>query len=218
MKLLTDVVKFGNNFSTLTTIGQLATVGILLYIAFVVGTCTNPPKDDDGLQVTIEQTKEYAQKLADSVENLRDVVVQKETTITTLKVEITRREQQQAASRARINVLETRAAQERRDLAIVAPITDTLITVMQEQLLLADEIIAGKDSVIELREEQVELLTYALDVSVARGDTLQQTLDAVLKKHQKKNKLFGKIPLPSRTAVATVAFVGGTIVGARAVR
>jgi chromosome segregation ATPase len=217
MKLLDSAVTFGKNFSVLTRIGQLATVAILVYVAFIVGTCSHQPNDDTSLIVTIQQATNYAKQLEDQVKILQDTVAQKESTITTLTIDISRRQRQQAESRQRISVLENASTEERVSLPLM-PFTDTLIAALKDQIVEADQLIALKDSVIVLREEQVQLLQGALTISEHRGDTLQATLNKALASYQKKNKLFGKIPLPSRKVVATTALITGTYLGATMVK
>jgi hypothetical protein len=218
MKLLSSAITFGKRFSTLTHIGQLATIGILVYLAYIMGTCSNRPDPDTSLQVTVEQTKQYASQLENTVKTLRDTVAQKETTITTLTVEIRRQRQQQTVARTRIATLDTISRRELATLPISTPTTDTLIALLREELIRADSISTIQDSIITIRTDQVKLLNIALDSALVRGDTLQRTLDQVFREHQRKNKLFGKIPLPSRKVVATAAFIGGTYLGVQAVK
>jgi chromosome segregation ATPase len=217
MKLLESAVTFGKNFSVLTRIGQVATVAILLYVAFIIGTCSQQPNDDTALTLKIEQVTNYANSLETQVKTLQDTVAQKESTITILTVDISRRQRQQEVARKRISVLDNAAAEERM-LLPPTPFTDTLIAELKDQLVEAEQIMVLKDSVIALREKQVQLLQSALVISEHRGDTLQATLNVALAKYQKKDKLFGKIPLPSRKAVAITALIGGAYLGATAVK
>lgn len=216
-KLLTDAVSFGKNFSMLTRIGQVATIVILLYVAFLVGNCSKP-STDSALEITVEQIKNYTNELETRVVTLQDTVAQKETTINKLKIEISVRQRQRAADRAELARLATLSQNERDSLVKITPFTDTLITQLQEQLVAADQLIELKDSIIVKREEQIKLLQRALVISETRADTLQHTLNMALRAHQKKDKLFGKIPLPPRTAVAAAAFIGGVYVGTGIVR
>lgn len=218
MKLLISAVTFGKRFSALSIIGQLVTAGILLYLAFLMGTCWPSPIQDSTLSTTVQQTKEYASQLENTVETLRDTVAQKETTITTLTVQITQYQRQQREARQRITALQSDVLQERQQLAVSIPKTDTLVTVLQEQLEITEYVVTLQDSIISNRTDQVRLLNIALDSALIRGDTLERTLDVVFREHQRKNKLFGKIPLPSRKVVAITAFIGGTYLGVQAVK
>lgn len=218
MKILEAVIKFGKAFSKLTGIGQVAVVGALLYVAFAVGSCTKD-KDVDNLQVTVEQTKEHAKDLENKVKNLQDNVAKKETTITTLKFQISMRKQQQTTVRQQLATLEQQASQERTMVAQVPlPLTDSLIGGLKQQVAIADTIIKEQDMVINERDAQVKMLNNALYLSQQRGDTLQVALDKTLTAYNKKDKLFGKIPMPSRKTVAAIAFIGGAYVGVQAAR
>ncbi len=221
MKILEAVIKFGRSFARLTGIGQIAVVCALLYLAYAMGNCTKKPDPINGgsVEVTVEQTTKYANDLKKQVDLLQKDVAQKETTITKMKFEISLRQRQRNEARQELATLEERAAQERVAFAYPpAPLTDSLITGLKTELAKADTVILIQEDVIVTREQQIKILNDALFVSNQRGDTLQTTLNETLKAYQKKDKLFGKFPMPSRKTVAAIAFIGGAYVGVQAAR
>lgn len=218
MKILETVIKFGRSFAKLTGIGQVAVVGALLYLAYAMGNCTKKPENSGDIEVTIEQTKQYAKDLENQIDSLHKNAAQKETTITKLKFEISLRQRQRTTARQELLSLEERANQERMISMVPLPQTDSLITGYKTQLAQADTVIQIQEEVIMTRDQQVKMLNDALYMSQQRGDTLQTTLDQTLRAYNKKDKLFGKIPMPSRKTVAAIAFIGGAYVGVQVAR
>jgi len=217
MKILEAVIKFGKAFTKLTGVGQVAVVGALLYLAYAMGNCTKKP-ETGGIEVTVEQTKEYANDLKKQVDSLQKDVAQKETTITKMKFEISLRQRQRNEARQELKTLEQQATEERMISMVPTPLTDSLINGLKTEVAKADTVIQLQEEVITTREQQIKMLNDALYLSNQRGDTLQVALDQTLKAYQKKDKLFGKIPMPSRKTVAAIAFIGGAYVGVQAAR
>jgi len=218
MKILEAVIKFGKSFAKLTGIGQIAVIGALLYLGYAAGSCGDKAKDTDNIEVVVEQTKKRAKDLEDQVDSLQKNVAQKETTITTLKFQISLRQRERNQARQQLETLEQLATEERMIAMVPTPLTDSLIDGLKEQVASADTVIQIQEEVITTREEQIKMLNNALYLSNQRGDTLQVALDQTLKAYQKKDKLFGKIPMPSRKTVAAIAFIGGAYVGVQAAR
>ena len=218
MKILEAVIKFGKAFTKLTTVGQVAVVGALMYLGYAAGSCGNKAKDTDNIEVVVEQTKKRAKDLEDQVDSLQKNVAQKETTITTLKFQISLRQKERNQIRQELKTLEQQATQERMVAMVPTPLTDSLINGLKTEVAKADTVIQIQEDVITTREQQIKMLNDALYLSNQRGDTLQVALDQTLKAYQKKDKLFGKIPMPSRKTVAAIAFIGGAYVGVQAAR
>lgn len=215
-KILTDALTFGKKFSLLPTIGKIATMAALIYLTVVIATCATPSTPDGTVEVTVKQTTEYANQLEQRLKYLQDTVSQKESTITELKIRISSQKTRREKVNYRVATLDSAATIERVGLS--TPLTDTLISTLKGQVASADSIIELQDSVIVVREQQIDLLKNSVVLANTRGDTLQSTLNTVLKEYNKKDKLFGKIPMPSRKTVAAVAFIGGTYLGVSAMR
>jgi len=215
MKLLKTIfdtaIKFGEKFSKLTSIGQLATIGILMYSTYYVTSCSNN-ETVDGINVIVEETKEYSNKLKDSVITLHDSVQRKEVTIKKLTVQVS------VLSKQR-NVLQNdqRRLEDLRnvtqDTTIIIALQDTTIDNLKTQLAVTDTVVKKQEQIINNKTQQISLLETSLSLSEQRSDTLEKTLDRTLDKLNKKDKLWGVIPLPNRKVVAATALVGGVYLG-----
>lgn len=215
MKLLKTIfdtaIKFGEKFSKLTSIGQLATIGILMFSTYYVTSCSNN-ETVDGINVIVEETKEYSNKLKDSVITLRDSVQRKEVTIKKLTVQVS------VLSKQR-NVLQNdqRRLEDLRNVAqdttIIIALQDTTIDNLKTQLAVTDTVVKKQEQIINNKTQQISLLETSLSLSEQRSDTLEKTLDRTLDKLNKKDKLWGVIPLPNRKVVAATALVGGVYLG-----
>lgn len=215
MKLLKTIfdaaIKFGEKFSKLTSIGQLATIGILMYSTYYVTSCSNN-ETVDGINVIVEETKEYSNKLKDSVITLHDSVRGKEVTIKKLTVQVSLLSKQR-------NVLQNdqRRLEDLRnvtqDTTIIIALQDTTIDNLKTQLAVTDTVVKKQEQIISNKTQQISLLETSLSLSEQRSDTLEKTLDRTLDKLNKKNKLWGVIPLPNRKVVAAAALVGGVYLG-----
>lgn len=215
MKLLKTIfdtaIKFGEKFSKLTSIGQLATIGILMYSTYYVTSCSNN-ETVDGINVIVEETKEYSNKLKDSVITLHDSVRGKEVVIKKLTVQVSLLSKQR-------NVLQNdqRRLEDLRnvtqDTTIIIALQDTTIDNLKTQLAVTDTVVKKQEQIISNKTQQISLLETSLSLSEQRSDTLEKTLDRTLDKLNKKNKLWGVIPLPNRKVVAATALVGGVYLG-----
>lgn len=215
MKLLKTIfdtaIKFGEKFSKLTSIGQLATIGILMYSTYYVTSCSNN-ETVDGINVIVEETKEYSNKLKDSVITLHDSVRGKEVVIKKLTVQVSLLSKQR-------NVLQNdqRRLEDLRnvtqDTTIIIALQDTTIDNLKTQLAVTDTVVKKQEQIISNKTQQISLLETSLSLSEQRSDTLEKTLDRTLDKLNKKNKLWGVIPLPNRKVVAAAALVGGVYLG-----
>lgn len=215
MKLLKTIfdtaIKFGEKFSKLTSIGQLATIGILMYSTYYVTSCSNN-ETVDGINVIVEETKEYSNKLKDSVITLHDSVRGKEVVIKKLTVQVSLLSKQR-------NVLQNdqRRLEDLRnvtqDTTIIIALQDTTIDNLKTQLAVTDTVVKKQEQIINNKTQQISLLETSLSLSEQRSDTLEKTLDRTLDKLNKKDKLWGVIPLPNRKVVAATALVGGVYLG-----
>ena len=215
MKLLKTIfdaaIKFGEKFSKLTSIGQLATIGILMFSTYYVTSCSNN-ETVDGINVIVEETKEYSNKLKDSVITLRDSVQRKEVTIKKLTIQVSLMSKQRAVLQTEQRRLED-LRNVTQDTTIIIALQDTTIDNLKTQLAVTDTVVKKQEQIISNKTEQISLLETSLSLSEQRSDTLEKTLDRTLDKLNKKDKLWGVIPLPNRKVVAATALVGGVYLG-----
>lgn len=215
MKLLKTIfdtaLKFGEKFSKLTSIGQLATIGILMYSTYYITSCSNN-ENVDGINVIVEETKEYSNKLKDSVITLRDSVQKKEVTIKKLTIQVSLMSKQRAVLQTEQRRLED-LRNVTQDTTIIIALQDTTIDNLKTQLTITDTVVKNQQEIITNKTEQISLLQTSLNLTEQRVDTLEKTLDKTLEKLNKQNKVFGFIPLPSRKVVAVTALVGGVYLG-----
>jgi len=79
-------------------------------------------------------------------------------------------------------------------------------------------IIVKKDSIISYKDLQISQIKASAEMYKKRGDSLQVIVINIPKPPPNPGKLFGFIPLPSRSVVGVVAFIGGVYVGHQALK
>lgn len=215
MKLLNSLLElaleFGRKYAQLGLTAQIATAVIL-----IIGTSqfTSCAKDQEieSIKMEAEKTTQFADQAKKSVKVLSDSVEKTQVTINKLKFEILLQKKQRLALKTDQRRLETQRIIETDTVKILA-LQDTTIDNLKSQLSVADSMVQTKDAVIAHQDTSIKLLKYGLDLSEKRADTLQTTLNSTIKKLNKKDKLFGFIPLPNRKVVAATAVVGGIYLG-----
>lgn len=215
MKLLKTLfeatIEFGEKFSKLTGIGQLITVAILIFSTYYITSCSKD-RTIDGINVEVEETKEYSNKLKDSVVTLKDSVQGKEVVIKKLSIQVSLLSRERRTLQNVQYRLEDRIELE-KDTTIIVALQDTVIDNLKTQLTVTDNVVKNQEHIIATKTDQVNLLQTSLSLTEQRADTLEKTLDRTLDKLNKKDKLWGVIPLPNRKVVATTALVGGVYLG-----
>lgn len=210
-RLLEIALEFGEKYAQLGLVAQLATAAIL-----VIGTSqfTSCAKDQEieNIKMEAEKTTQFANQKQDSVKFLSDSVNKTQVTINKLKFEISLQRKQRLALKTDQHRLETERIIETDTVTIIA-LQDTTIDNLKSQLSVVDSMVQTKDAVIAHQDTSIKLLKYGLELSEKRADTLQTTLNSTIKKLNKKDKLFGFIPLPNRKVVAATAVVGGIYLG-----
>lgn len=212
-KLFTAIIEVARKFTELAVIGQILTIALLVFSTYYVASCSNKGAVDN-IAVVFEETKKQNKILKDSVTVLADSAKQNEVVIKKLRIEISMISTQRVALRATQIRLENEIKGAADTVTLVA-LQDTTIDNLKTQILVADTQIGQQETVIEMQANQLFLTKEALSVSEQRAVLLENTLNDTFDKLQKKDKLWGKIPLPNRKVVAATALVGGIYVGAR---
>jgi hypothetical protein len=217
MKVLDNVIKFGNAFGKLTQRSQIAVVGVLIFTAFTMGNCNGTDKLDkfiveyNAFKETAKQTSIYADSLKTQAVQLSDSSKHKDTIIKKLTVTISFREKQKLALNNNLFDLENRLDIVKQDTAnvhMIVGIQDSVITNLKSQVIATDSINVYQKQIIDTQNQQSQLLQHALYASTNRGDSLQTILSAIPPTPQNPNRIFG-IKLPSRKT----SFLVGTTVG-----
>ncbi len=209
--LLKDVITFGTSFSHMTFVGQFATAAVLIFASYQLTSCEKD-KQLDNIKIAAEQTSQHVQKITDSLSILNDSVAKKEVVISKLSLEISLRSRARTVLRAdqrRLEILRDTVT----DTVQIIAVQDTAIDNLKTQLAVADTILTKQTSVIAQKDTVIDMLKTGLLLSETKADTLQKTLDYTIKQVNKKDKLFGFIPLPSRKAVGIAGLVGGIYLG-----
>jgi hypothetical protein len=214
MKLLDKVLeKVANIFAIierLDVIGKLIILVLLVLSMYYLKNCGG--QELEKMKVEVQQTKQEANDLKDSVVALTDTVNTKEVMITKLTFEVSLKEKSRLNLVNRQKYLESRRIVETDTVTIVA-LQDSTIDNLKGQIAIADTIIIGKDSVISEREKQVNLLRTAVQVQDSRANLLESQLDKVMKQREKETKILGFIPKPTRKAAFIVGATAGVITG-----
>ncbi len=214
MKLLDKVLeKVANIFAIierLDVIGKLIILVLLVLSMYYLKNCGG--QELEKMKVEVQQTKQEANDLKDSVVALTDTVNTKEVMITKLTFEVSLKEKSRLNLVNRQKYLESRRIVETDTVTIVA-LQDSTIDNLKGQIAIADTIIIGKDSVIREREKQVNLLRTAVQVQDSRANLLESQLDKVMKQREKETKILGFIPKPTRKAAFIVGATAGVITG-----
>ena len=210
-QLLDLAVKFGQRFLKLTIIGQLAVLGILMYSSHYLTSCSIDEKINN-LEIVYEETTKLNNTLKTNIKTLEDSSANKDIKIRKLTITVSDLSAQRKVLLASRNKIEQQIIVATDTITLVT-LQDTAITTLKEELVVADNIITTQEQIIDERVQQVNLLTTALNTSETRADLLEKTLDDTFPQLNKKDKIFGIIPMPSRKVVAATAFVGGIYLG-----
>ena len=216
--IFTSVVSFGRSFSGLNKVGQLAVTGALVFIAFSIGNCGGEDKLDSFIieynefKREAQKTTEFADSLKTAVVKLTDEAKEKEDTIKKLTIGISFKQKQTQSLKQKLTALEahTEVAMDTTEILVLK---DSTIDNLKTQVATTEAIVEEKDKIIELKTEQLALITNSLQLSTQRGDSLQRTLLSLPPTPKNPNKIFGFIPLPSRKTVAISALLSGIAIG-----
>jgi hypothetical protein len=190
----------------------------LVFIAFSFGNCKSNDKLDSFIieyneyKKNAEKTIEFADSLKTTVDKLTDDVRLKEDKIKKLAIGITDTQKQKQNLKQKLTSLESRI-EVTTDTAKILTLKDSVINNLKIQVTTTETIVEEKDKIIELKTEQLVLMTTSLQLSTQRGDSLQKTLLSLPPTPKNPNKLFGMIPLPSRKTVAIGALLSGIVIG-----
>lgn len=210
-KLFTAIIDFAKKFAQLTLKGQFITIALLMFSTYYLTSCS-VKSTIDNIIVSFEETKKQNETLKDSVITLSDSAKQSEVTIKKLRIEISLMSTQKIALRKTQTRLE-KVIEKTTDTVTLVALQDTVIDNLKNQVTVADAQIEKQEDIIEAQSNQINLTQQALSVSEQRAALLENTLDDTMDKLNKKDKLWGKIPLPGRKVVAATAFIGGVYLG-----
>jgi hypothetical protein len=216
--IFTTIRSLGRSFNGLNQVGQLVVTVALVFIAFSFGNCKSNDKLDSFIieyneyKKNAEKTIEFADSLKTTVDKLTDDVRLKEDKIKKLAIGITDTQKQKQNLKQKLTSLESRI-EVTTDTAKILTLKDSVINNLKIQVTTTETIVEEKDKIIELKTEQLVLMTTSLQLSTQRGDSLQKTLLSLPPTPKNPNKLFGMIPLPSRKTVAIGALLSGIVIG-----
>lgn len=217
---LNSFISFGKSFSTLSTIAQLAVVCAMVFVAFTMGNC----KGSDKLDKFIVEYKEYqrvvgttltaSEALKNEVATLKTESTEKDSTIRELKISVSFNNQKRNTLRNDLSSLEAQLIAAKNDTNTVAIIhaQDGIIINLKEQVVIADESLVKKDSIIQFMDYKVSKLDSALTLSELRADSLHNVLTKLPPAPSNPNKFLG-IKLPSRKMVGAISFLAGVAIG-----
>jgi len=209
--LLSNLIIFIQKFSKLTTSAQIAITSVLLLCTNQLTTCTKD-QEIENIKMNAQKTTQYVETISDSLKTLNDDVEKKQVKIEKLSFEISLQKKQRSTLKITQNRLEQLRIVETDTVTIIA-LQDTTIDNLKSQLTLADVAGSKKDTIIAQQDSSIGLLKHGLQLSEQRADTLQKTLNSTIEKINKKDKIFGFIPMPSRKTVAVTAIIGGVYLG-----
>lgn len=216
--IFTTIRSLGRSFNGLNQVGQLVVTVALVFIAFSFGNCKSNDKLDSFIieyneyKKNAEKTIEFADSLKTTVDKLTDDVRLKEDKIKKLTIGITDTQKQKQNLKQKLTSLESRI-EVTTDTVKILTLKDSVINNLKIQVTTTETIVEEKDKIIELKTEQLVLMTTSLQLSTQRGDSLQKTLLSLPPTPKNPNKLFGVIPLPSRKTVAISALLSGIVIG-----
>jgi hypothetical protein len=225
MKILDSLIRFGNGFSTLTTVGKYAVVGVVVFlISYTLGKSNSNDEftefraEYEEYQKTAENAVKYSDSLKTKVTELINENGKKDSTIKTLTISISFRNKERAQLRNSLASLENRMESPEllADTAELLAVKDSAISNLKQQVSTADSVIGQQESVVKLQDEKIVNLNTALVLSEMRADSLTKIINALPATPKNPNKfLFGLLPKPSRTVIAVVSFAGGALVASQ---
>jgi len=208
--ILNKIADILSNIERLDAFGKLITLGLIGLSVYYLNTCGN--QELENLQVEVRQTKETAKILKDSVSTLKNEVNEKEIVITELTIRVSKKQQARVVLVEKQTTLDSLLAVEKDTTAIVA-LQDSTIDNLKNQLVIVDQIIADQTSIIEQRDQQLNMLQTSLQLQENRANILEAQLDDVMKQHTKEKKFLGFISKPSRKTALLVGTAVGTLTG-----
>ncbi len=225
MKILDSLIRFGNGFSALTTIGKYAVVGVVVFlISYTLGKSNSNDEftefraQYEEYQKTAENAVKYSDSLKTKVTELVNENGKKDSTIKTLTISISFRNKERAQLRNSLASLENRMESPEllADTAELLAVKDSAISNLKQQVSTADSVIGQQESVVKLQDEKIVNLNTALVLSEMRADSLTKIINALPATPKNPNKFFfGLLPKPSRTMIAVVSFAGGALVASQ---
>jgi len=204
MKLLDNIIKFGKSFQSLTQIGQIAVVVILIAFAFNFGSCEGDRKIKEfaikyeQLQTEATSAKMFADSAKNKIESLSNDVNSKNEVIKKLTFSVELRETQRNELKRDLVDLEKDLVVA-KDTAELVVVQEHIIDNLKTQLNVADSTNSDLKKLLQLERYKVTKL----------GDRLQTVVDSLV-----------KLPPPkaprnwiSKKTIGIAAFAGGVFVG-----
>jgi len=214
MKLLDNIIKFGKSFQSLTQIGQIAVVVILIAFAFNFGSCEGDRKIKEfaikyeQLQTEATSAKMFADSAKNKIESLSNDVNSKNEVIKKLTFSVELRETQRNELKRDLVDLEKDLVVA-KDTAELVVVQEHIIDNLKTQLNVADSTNSDLKKLLQLERYKVTKLDSAVTLANARGDRLQTVVDSLV-----------KLPPPkaprnwiSKKTIGIAAFAGGVFVG-----
>jgi len=169
-------------------------------------------KEYDDYKKSAEVTTRYADSLSNRVKILADSVYRADNRIGNLSTEVLIIQTEKIALKNKLARLNTQLNSV-TDTTSILIMKDSIITNLSDQIVVSENIIVKKDSIISIREIQVDQLKRTVALATHRGDSLQIIVLKLPATPPNPNKMFGFIPMPSRTVVGVLSFAVGAYVG-----
>lgn len=225
MKLPKRVTKTTQVFKALPQNAQLAIMGALVFLAFVMGNCKGKDKMDQYIseykqfRENAQNTTRYADSLQNEILELADSAKKKDVIIQQLNVSISSKEKQKQQNKTQLVSLEQNLQKAKVDTnhQVVIATQDTIIDNLKTQLTTTEQIVTDQKQVIGNKDEQLKLINTSLLFATQRGDSLQAMLKQLPPPPKNPNKFLG-IPLPSRKTSLAVGLLTGVVVGVAVTR
>lgn len=196
---MTDKAKTPTKTVTAIVLGVLLVVA-MIFAAFKIGSSTNEEQMQEFMQkytayaAAVDSLTKHTDKMNDSVKVLLAQAESREQTIDSLNKAIQVRTQQRNKLQTQVVTLEKQLG-ETKDTVVKLTVSGEIIDNLKEQIVIADDVIAKKDSVIVVKDSVIGDLKVAVDIAVRRADVLDSTLKNLpkIKKrwHDKKIAKFG---------------------------
>lgn len=212
-------------------------MGVILFVgAYVAGSCSGKSKMDDWRDKykqyyeEAQTTKKTAERLKKTSDSLAVLAHAKDAKIDSLKAKADKLSRDRANLGQQLGGLENEldklgsvipaidsipdtTAANRIRVAITT--RDTIIKTQKQTIKLANEEIGTLRSMADSQKIKLGILNQSLKVSNDRGDSLQVVVNGLPKTPPKPDRIFGFIPMPSRTTVAIVSLAAGTYIGSQ---
>jgi hypothetical protein len=169
-------------------------------------------KEYDDYKKSAEVTIRYADSLSTRVKILTDSVRRTDNIIGNLSTEVLVIQTEKVALKNKLTKLNNQL-NSITDTSSILIMKDSIIDNLSDQIIVSDNIIVKKDSIISIREIQIDQLKRTVALATHRGDSLQIIVLKLPATPSNPNKIFGFIPMPSRTVVGVISFAVGAYVG-----